>query len=534
MGPGVILAGRYELVGLLGRGPHGRVWRGVDRELGRSVAVKTVPEPAAPPGAAAAPGDRAQHAPGAPGAAAPRPRPVAAERLAHPHIVAVYDDGRTTHEGTPYRYVVRELVEGRPLSAVLAEGRPELSVALAWARQIAMALEAAHAPGVESVHGNLSPGNVLITDDGPVKITDFGAPAGSPAYLAPEQFLARPVHARTDLYALGCVLYELVTGAPPFTGRSASAVAHAHVHDVPATPSRRNDAVSPELDLLIRDLLAKTPDLRPPDASSVFRRLGVIAAAHAEALSGTFRPAVGSGQCRPVARPPVKDIRYAELLHRFAGADALVIEGDSGTAVQLWQAAVTELTAALGPTHPNTLTARRALAWHTGAGGDHTRAVALWTALIPDARSSLGRFHEAGYTAQRMLAWNTGLVGRHAEAVRLLTGLLPGATRLLGRRHPDILEARRFLVWNTSALGHHARAMRLLRRLLPVLSTTLGPTHEHTLEARRMLAWNVGQAGDRGKAVAMLRDLVPVATRALGTAHSQTADTLRLLDRYTR
>lgn len=536
MKPGAVLDGRYELVRLLGNGPMGAVWQATDLKIGRPVAVKTVR-------------DHTDH------------RLIermgreatAAGRLSHPHIVTVHDYGQTTHEGLPLTYIVMELVDGQPLTAVLAAGPPELSVAVGWARQIALALGAAHAPGVGVVHRDLTPDNVLITRDGLVKIVDFGiarfngegrpgearlthpgALTGTPAYMAPEQCLSRPVDGRADLYALGCLLYEMVTGAPPFTDGSPLAVALAQVHDLPAAPRSHNSAVSPELDLLIRELLAKNPELRPPDAAAVYRRLGVVAAVRADEVADAQRQAEIRRPAAPVPRPPTKDIQYAELLHRFGGPHALAFEDDPTAAVVLWKDAVVALTADVGATHPKTLTARRALAWHTGACGDHAQAIAMWRALVPDTQYVFGHFHEAAYTAQRMLAWNTGVTGRPAQAVSLLTGLLPDATRLLGRRHPDILEARRFLVWNTGAMGRHARAVRLLRRLLPALRETLGPDHEHTLEARRMLAWNTGRSGDLTKAVALLRDLVPDTTRALGTAHPQTAATLHLLDRFTQ
>jgi eukaryotic-like serine/threonine-protein kinase len=536
MKPGAVLDGRYELVRMLGKGAMGAVWQGNDLRLGRPVAVKTVRDH---------PDRRLLDRMGR--------EATTAGQLSHPHIVTVHDYGRTEYDDLPVTYIVMEFVDGRPLTSVMAEGRPELSVALGWARQIALALGAAHAPEVDVVHRDLKPDNVLITGDGLVKVVDFGIARfmddgptadarlthpgtmfGTPAYMAPEQCLSRPVDGRTDLYALGCLLYEMVTGAPPFAEGSPGTVALSQIRHVPAAPRSRNSAVSPELDLLIRELLAKNPELRPPDAAAVYRRLGVVAAARADETADALRQAQSRRPSAPVPRPPVKDIPYAELLHRFGGPHALSIEDDPAAAVLLWDGAVAELTETVGATHPQTLTARRALAWHTGACGDHARAVAMWRALLPDARNVLGRFHDSAYTAQRMLAWNTGVVGRPAQAVRLLTELLPDATRLLGRRHPDILEARRFLAWNTGAMGRHARAVRLLRRLLPALRETLGADHEHTLEARRMLAWNTGQSGDLVKAVALLRDLVPDTTRALGGGHPQTAEAVRLLDRYTQ
>ena len=544
MEPGAVLDGRYELLGVLGKGAMGAVWQGSDRMTGRPVAVKTVT------GATDLwRTDRTGR------------EATAVGRLSHPHIVAVHDYGQTTYHEQPVTYIVMELVDGRPLTAELAEGRPELSVALGWARQIALALGAAHAPGVGVVHRDLKPGNVLITEDGLVKITGFGAArftdgpagadpggsspadprpahsaplAGNAAYLAPEQCLYRPVDGRTDLYALGCLLYEMVTGAPPFTKGSAGTVALSQIHEMPAAPRSRNSAISPELDLLIRELLAKDPRMRPPDAASVYRRLGVVAAARAEETADAQRRSELPRPPAPMPRPPVKDIPYAELLHQFGGAHALCLEDDPATAVLLWQRAVAELTATVGAADPKTLVARRALASHTGACGDYVGAIAMWQALLPDVRRVLGDAHESTYTVRRMLAWNIGVDGRPAQAVELLAGMLPGATRLLGRRHPDVLEARRFLAWNTGLTGRNARAVRLLRRLLPDLRDTLGPDHEHTLEARGILAWNTGQGGDLVKATALLRDLVPDSTRALGTAHPLTVDVLLVLDHWTQ
>ncbi|WNI18196.1 serine/threonine-protein kinase [Actinacidiphila sp. ITFR-21] len=599
MKPGVVLDGRYQMVRLLGKGSMGAVWQGNDLKLHRPVAVKVVLDHTDP----VLVERMGQEA-------------TAAGRLSHPHIVTVHDYGQAAHEGVTVAYIVMELVDGRPLTGVLAEGMPQLSVALDWARQIALALGAAHAPGVGVVHRDLKPDNVLITGDGLVKLVDFGIArfigeqqdgpgdpgdsagpgnsarsrdsrdfagpfdtgdsgaadeaggrdgtarrdrrtayggrdpsaeqdeyaglagletlSGTPAYMAPEQCLSKRVDHRTDLYALGCLLYEMVTGGPPFADGSPLAVAVAHVHDDPPAPRSRNDNVSAELDTLILDLLAKDPDARPADAAAVYRRLGAIATAlHGAASAGASAP-------RPVPsprpRPPSAedDPGYAELLRRYGGPEDPAEQHRPAEVIRLWWAAAADLTEFLGPHHAQTIVARRALAQHIGAAGDHALTISLWQELIPDLQYALGHFHRTTFTAQRLLAWHFGAADRPAEAVRLLLELIPDATRLLGRRHPDVLEARRFLVWNIGALGRHSRAVRLLGKLVPDLTEALGATHEHTLEARRMLAWNAEKSGHHVRAIGLLRDLVPDATRALGAGHEQCVEARRLLERYTR
>ncbi|WP_329136850.1 serine/threonine-protein kinase [Streptomyces sp. NBC_01476] len=623
MKPGVILDNRYQMVRLLGKGSMGAVWQGNDLKLNRSVAVKVVLDHTDPV-LVERMGREA----------------TAAGRLSHPHIVTVHDFGQAAYDGETAAYIVMELVDGRPLTGVLADGMPQLSVALDWARQIALALGAAHAPGVGVVHRDLKPDNVLITGDGLVKLVDFGiarfigehgdertlgkresgtaavagaagsvppagAPAGdpatdgaggpgrlpvaggefveyrddwqgddwqgdggpgddvrgddgeygehgvvgehgayaalggldtlsgTPAYMAPEQCLCKPVDHRTDLYALGCLLYEMVTGTPPFAEEgSPLAVAVAHVHDAPPAPRSRNDSLSVELDTLILDLLAKDPDARPADAASVYRRLGAIATGlHGAALAGvtTRRP-------HPCPPPPsaADDPGYAALLRHYGGGDIAGAGRPPAEVVRLWWAAAADLTELRGPHDEQTLTARRALARHVGAAGDHALAISLWQELIPDLQFACGHFHRTTFTAQRLLAWHFGAAGRPAEAVRLLLELIPDATRLLGRRHQDVLEARRFLVWNIGELGRHARAVRLLSKLVPDLNEALGERHEHTLEARRMLAWNTEKSGHHVRAIGLLRDLVPDAARALGAGHEQSVEARRLLAEYTR
>lgn len=532
MKSGVVLDNRYELVRLLGSGAMGAVWQGTDLKIRRPVAVKIVLDHTDPRLT-----DRMVR------------EATAAGRLSHPHIATVHDYGQTLHESVLVTYIVMELVGGRPLTSVLAEGRSDLAVTLGWAQQITLALGAAHAPGVGVVHRDLKPDNILITNDGLVKLVDFGIARfigdghlgdtrltkpgmliGTPAYMAPEQCLSKPVDGRTDLYALGCLLYEMVTGSPPFTEGSPLTVALAHVHDTPVAPRSRNEAVPAELDLLIRDLLAKDPDLRPDDAATVYQRLAAIATTHHGALRTTSMRRL----LAPSPRTPVHDLGQGEPLDWYSDVDSSDAKGDPSKAARLSRAAAAELTDSLGPYHERTLTARYAHAWFAGVGGSHTEAGGLWRELIPDLQYVLGHFHRTTHGAQRLLAWNTGMAGDSAEAVSLLRELIPDATRLLGHRHLDILEARRFLAWNEGELRRHSKAVRLLRKLVADLTDVMGADHENTLEARRLLAWNTEKSGDHVKAVQLLRELLPDSTRALGPDHEQCVDARRLLALYTQ
>ncbi|WP_395295523.1 protein kinase [Kitasatospora hibisci] len=259
---GRALNGRYELVEILGVGGMATVYRGVDHVLGRQVAVKVLNGGLADdPRFAERFGREAQHA----------------AMLVHPRIVMVFDSG--VDQGSPY--IVMELVQGRSLAAVLAQ-QPGLPVerAVGIAAAVCEALAVAHGAGL--VHRDIKPGNIMITDDGGVKVVDFGiARAGSSsnltqtasvlgtaAYLSPEQATASALDGRTDLYAVGCVLTEMLTGATPFTAETPVAIAFKHVSEQPLPPSARRAGVSPALDAAVLRLLAKNPADRPSDAAA--------------------------------------------------------------------------------------------------------------------------------------------------------------------------------------------------------------------------------------------------------------------------
>src|SRR5919199_70886 len=262
-----VLGERYEIGGVLGRGGMAEVHRGRDLRLGREVAVKVLRQDLArDPSAQVRFRREAQ----------------AAASLNHPAIVAVYDTGedRTASGATPY--IVMEYVEGETLRDVLRrQGRLEPRRAMTLAADICAALDFSHRNGI--VHRDVKPGNVMITPQGTVKdfgiaravsasaatITSTAAVIGTAQYLSPEQARGEGVDARSDVYSLGCLLYELVTGAPPFTGDSPVAVAYQHVREDPRLPSSINPEVPAELDAILLKAMSKNPANRYQSAAEM-------------------------------------------------------------------------------------------------------------------------------------------------------------------------------------------------------------------------------------------------------------------------
>ncbi|WP_433161202.1 serine/threonine-protein kinase [Kribbella sp. CA-247076] len=257
---GEVLAGRYRLLTLFGRGGAGEVWQAEDTVLARQVAVKLL-----------------RRLEGDPMDAVVRFRAEAqaAARLMHPNVVATYDVG-TAGE---HVFLVMELVSGPDLAQLMrTAGLPSGTLVADIATQGARALDAAHAAGI--VHRDVKPGNLLLAPDGTLKITDFGIAKGAgtettgvgvllgtASYVSPEQVRGQSATPASDWYSFGCVLYELLTGTPPFTGPNVEAVMRQHLDAVPE-PIHRAD-VEPPLANLVLQLLAKDPEDRPSSASDV-------------------------------------------------------------------------------------------------------------------------------------------------------------------------------------------------------------------------------------------------------------------------
>lgn len=278
---GAVLSNRYRLEEQIGSGGMGTVWRATDTLLNRSVAVKLLH-----PAQMAEPTARERF----------RTEGRITAGLSHPGIAQVYDYG----EEDGRAFLIMELVVSEPLSQVLREqGHLSADQTLDFVCQAAKALAAAHARGV--VHRDIKPGNLLVTEDGQLKLTDFGIARGDTSvtltqtgmvmgtaqYISPEQASGRPASGASDLYALGVVAYECLAGTPPFTGDSPVALALAHTRD---DPPELPEHVPAEIDNLVFSLLQKDPEDRPSSAGEVAHLAAVI-----RSNAGTGPPTPSTG-----------------------------------------------------------------------------------------------------------------------------------------------------------------------------------------------------------------------------------------------
>jgi serine/threonine-protein kinase len=289
-----VLGGRYELGQTLGRGGMAEVRRARDVRLGRDVAVKQL---------------RIDLASDPTFQERFRREAQAAAGLNHPNIVAVYDTGEEADPATGIHvpYIVMELVEGRTLRDLLRTGRQiQPEKALTFAQGVLEALSYSHRAGI--VHRDIKPANVMLTPDGTVKVMDFGiaravadtsatmtqtaAVIGTAQYLSPEQARGETVDARSDIYSAGCLLYELLTGRPPFQGDSPVSVAYQHVREAPVPPSHLDALVTPAMDAIVLKALAKDPADRYQTAAAMRADIGRLLAGQEVLAKPPLEPVV--------------------------------------------------------------------------------------------------------------------------------------------------------------------------------------------------------------------------------------------------
>ncbi len=316
-----LLGGRYELDGVVGRGGMAEVYRARDIRLDRIVAIKTL---------------RTDLARDQIFQARFRREAQSAASLNHPSIVAVYDTGEDMATGLPVPYIVMEYVDGRTVRDLLQEGHrllPERSIEIIDG--VLRALDYSHQAGI--VHRDIKPGNVMVTRNGDVKVMDFGIARamsdaqatmtqtaqviGTAQYLSPEQARGERVDSRSDLYSTGCLLYELLTGRPPFTGDSPVAIAYQHVRENPVPPSRVDPDVPPWADAIVLKAMAKSPADRYQTAADMRADLQRAASGMPVAAAPPTRfdmypqtQRLGSGAMMAGATsqiPPVEDYEYA-------------------------------------------------------------------------------------------------------------------------------------------------------------------------------------------------------------------------------
>lgn len=267
----VILGGRYQLETIIGRGGMAEVWRANDTRLGRPVAIKRLRVDLATDSTFQKRFQReAQSAAG----------------LNHPNIVSVYDTDEQLDpaSGVSVPYIVMELVEGHTLRELLREGEP-ISAQRSFEYEIGVLDALSYSHKHDIVHRDIKPANVMLTNSGQIKVMDFGiaravsdtsatmtqtaAVIGTAQYLSPEQARGEQVDARSDLYSAGCLLYELLTGRPPFLGDSPVSVAYQHVREMPIPPSQLNPDITPEMDAVTMKALAKRTDDRYQSAKQM-------------------------------------------------------------------------------------------------------------------------------------------------------------------------------------------------------------------------------------------------------------------------
>ncbi|MFI6943285.1 protein kinase [Streptomyces sp. NPDC050418] len=503
--------GRYALLERVGRGGMGEVWAAYDERFDRRVAVKLVSDVILEHPHRAVLLRRFER------------ECRAAARIEHPGLVPVYDTGAVGEEAF---YLVMQLVEGRDLSGLAPAWHPApWQTAVAVGAQLAAALAAVHAAPV--VHRDVKPQNVMVRTDGTVvlldlgiaslvndegtKLTRRGEPLGTPAYMAPEQSREGAATPACDLYALGCVLYELLAGAPPFTGETRMEILIRHWQEEPAPLHAHRQDLPEALTALVHELLAKDPGLRPGDAREVYRRLlpllppvctdGAAALAPHPACDPTrpfrfpFAPAVEDAPAAAPAAagatqhrlPTVVDPHGDALLDARHQAQQLVGQGLPARAADVLDRAVPLAVRQRGGQDPGVAVARRQHAQVLILAGRYEDALAVLDLVLPhlaadegaDSRKTLDYWFRKASCLEQL--------GRLDQARPLYEWLADAYARSVGLDPVDLYGLRQRIGRIQLTLGETASARQTLRALLGEMTSALGPYHQDVIGVRTLL-----------------------------------------------
>ncbi|MFJ2172901.1 tetratricopeptide repeat protein [Streptomyces sp. NPDC087851] len=557
MADSMLIQGRYRLLDLIGRGGMGEVWRARDESLGRQVAVKCL-KPLGP--------QRDDSLTRIMRERFRREARVAAA-LQHRGVTVVHDFGE--YDGV--LYLVMELLEGRNLSQLLEDHGNVLPVAdvVDIAEQVADALAYTHEQGI--VHRDLKPANIMRLTSGAVKICDFGIARlghdigftsrltgtgiamGTPHYMSPEQIGGGPVDHRSDLYSLGCVLYEIATGAPPFDLEDAWSVLVGHRDTIPEAPSGHRSELPAFFDGIVLDLLAKTPEERPADAGDLRRRITAarvgtgLGAGLGTGLGGYGYPALGGpgagtaayslggyGTGRPDGAPLPSWTRSMTTGHKAIGPADL-----RPTPPDLTAGLTGEWTAPADPRagHPRpaapgrptpspdqlaVLTGRHNAGLSLGRLGRWEEAGEVHRAVAAEREHALGPDHPETLAARQETAYVLGQLGRHFEAHEVFAAVLASRERTMGPDHADTLRCRHNLAYNLGRLGRLDDAHRLAGDVAAARARVLGPGHPDTLISRYEVAYALGQLGRWPEALTAYREVAAGRAESLGADHPDT------------
>ncbi|TDC69814.1 serine/threonine protein kinase [Actinomadura sp. GC306] len=509
------IADRYELIEEIGSGGQGTIWRGYDTVLDREVAVKAIrPDMLLAPEHVADLAERFR-----------REARVTA-RIQHHGVPQVYD-AVLDADSADRLYLVMQYIQGESLRSYIDRGDPiPVTWAAAIGAQIATVLSHAHA--IPVVHRDLKPDNVLLTEDGTVKVLDFGiaailrrditritvtgSPLGTSRYMSPEQVNAAQVTPQSDLYGLGCVLHELLAGKPVFDGNSQYELWKQHITGEPRPLRELRSDVPPELETLVLGLLAKKPEDRPDDAYAVYERLfpflpppGSPPLDTSRRLGGMPDPTLlyrqpnaprrRAPRAAPVAAPPtVVDTPTApatELRHAIGDAlkssTELLDSGRFAQAADVVEAVLRPAAKALGSESPDLLVLRFHRALILFLGGDSRTALPEFDALADAYARTAGPLSERALESRRYAAHCRATLGQNTAALDQFQRLLDDATTAESHASELALDIRYSIGMLLLSAGDKDAADNVFESLHQDHLIIDGPNDERTREIADLL-----------------------------------------------